>query len=252
MAVQYRMLVAYDGRDFAGWQVQPDQRTVQGELESALARLFGAATRARAAGRTDAGVHASGQVVCFRADRELPPAVVRNALNAMVGRDLAVREVEWVGEDFDPRRCAVQRAYEYRIWNCSVRSPFWLHYAWHVLRPLDVEAMRQAAGDLLGEHDFTSFRAADCDAEHPVRRVLRSEWTSDGSGMLVYRVVATAFLRHMVRNIVGTLVEIGRGHRDAASIPDLLRARDRTLAGATAPPHGLCLTAVDYPNRTAA
>lgn len=244
--MQFRLHVAYDGGDFAGWQVQPGERTVQGEIEAALARLLGDAARARAAGRTDAGVHASGQVVCFRTERELTPDVVRDALNAMVGRDIAVYRVDVVGDDFDPRRAATSRSYEYRIWNRRIRSPFWLRHAWHVPRPLDCAAMRSAAAHLLGEHDFTSFRAADCDAEQPVRRITQSEWSCDQPGLLVYRVSATAFLRHMVRNVVGTLVDVGRGRRDPESIAGLIAARDRSLAGATAPPHGLCLTGVEY------
>ena len=244
--MQFRMRVEYDGGGFAGWQVQPGERTVQGEIESALVRLLGRETRASAAGRTDAGVHARGQVVCFHTDRQLSPDVVRNAVNAMVGRDLAVHEVDVVADEFDPRRSASRRAYEYRIWNRTVRSPFWLRHAWHVAQPLDIGAMRRAAAVLIGEHDFTSFRAAGCDAAHPIRRILVSEWQSEPPALLIYRVVATAFLRHMVRNIVGTLVEVGRNRRDSATLPALLAARDRNRAGATAPPHGLCLTAVDY------
>lgn len=245
--MQFRLLVEYDGAAFAGWQIQPDERTVQGDIESALQRLLGHEARARAAGRTDTGVHASGQVVAFRTSREIAPEVVCRALNALVGRDLAVRAVEVVADDFDPRRSAVSRSYEYRIWNRRVRSPLWRHYAWHVVQPLDTAAMSVAAAHLVGEHDFTSFRAAGCEADGPVRRILESDLATGPPGMIVYRVTATAFLRHMVRNVVGTLVEVGRGRRGADDIPALLRARDRSLAGATAPAHGLCLTKVDYP-----
>ncbi len=244
--MQFRLAVEYDGADFAGWQIQPGLRTVQGEIEAALSRLLGHQARARAAGRTDAGVHAGGQVVCFHTSRELAPDVVRSAINAMVAKDLAVRCVDVVADDFDPRRSAIRRSYEYRIWNRRVRSPFWTRHAWHVLHPLDTDAMRQAAAVLVGEHDFSSFRAAGCDAAQPVRRLFVSELTQVSPGLLVYRVTATAFLRHMVRNIVGTLAEIGRGRRLASAMPALLAARNRDLAGPTAPPHGLCLTAVEY------
>jgi len=244
--MQFRMAVEYDGAGFAGWQIQPVERTVQGEIEAALARLLGHDTRAIAAGRTDAGVHARGQVVCFHTDRLLSPDVVRRALNALLDKDLAIRGVDVVADDFDPRRSARRRSYEYRIWNELVRSPFATRHAWHIARPLDVEAMRRAAAHLVGEQDFSSFRAAGCDAHHPVRRVFDSDWTRDEQGLLAYRVTATAFLRHMVRNIVGTLVEVGHAKRAADSVPALLAARDRGLAGATAPPHGLCLTAVEY------
>ncbi len=244
--MQFRLLVEYDGAGFAGWQVQPEQRTVQGELETALRTLLGAETRVAAAGRTDAGVHAIGQVVCFDTERELSPAEVERALNGLVGRDLAVRRVEVVADDFDPRRSAMRRSYEYRIWNERVRSPFWREYAWHVTQPLDRAAIGEAARHLVGEHDFTSFRAAGCDAATPTRRVYLSEVDEPMVGMLLYRITATAFLRHMVRNIVGTLVEVGRGRRAADDLPRLLAARDRDLAGATAPAHGLCLTHVEY------
>lgn len=242
--MQYRLIVEYDGTDFHGWQLQPAARTVQGELERAVERLFGAHQRVTAAGRTDAGVHAAGQVVCFNAPREVPVDVVQRALNALTGDDLAIRAVERVGDDFDPRRHAASRRYLYRIWNRREASPFWRRYAWLVPRDLDVEAMCRAAGQLIGEQDFTSFQGSGCDAAHARRKVLRSEVTADGS-LLAYEIEATAFLRHMVRNIIGTLVEIGLGQRDPDLRP-LLAARDRTQAGATAPACGLCLVDVRY------
>lgn len=242
--MQYRLIVEYDGTDFHGWQLQPGARTVQGELEVAVARLFGVPVRVTAAGRTDAGVHAAGQVVCFRADREMAPATVRRALNALTGDDLSVCGVDCVDNGFDPRRHAASRRYVYRIWNRSEPSPFWRRYAWFVPRALDVAAMHRVAVQLCGEHDFSSFRGAGCDAAHPRRRVTRSTLTVDGP-LLAYEIEATAFLRHMVRNIVGTLVEVGVGQRPPDLQP-LLAARDRTQAGATAPACGLCLVEVRY------
>ncbi|MDX2168832.1 MAG: tRNA pseudouridine(38-40) synthase TruA [Deltaproteobacteria bacterium] len=242
--MHYRLVVEYDGTDLHGWQLQPNARTVQGELEAAVAQLFGEPTRVTAAGRTDAGVHASGQVVSFHAERALSPDVVCRALNAHTAADVAVRQVDVVDDAFDPRRHARSRRYVYRIWNRRVPSPFWRRYAWHVPQPLDVAEMARAAAELLGEHDFSSFRAAGCDAAHPVRRVLRSIVEADGA-LLRYEIEATAFLRHMVRNIVGTLVEIGLGRR-AADLTALLAARDRSLAAATAPAAGLCLVEVRY------
>jgi len=243
-AMQYRLIVEYDGTDFHGWQLQPEARTVQGELETAVMRLFGTHQRVTAAGRTDAGVHAAGQVVCFHAERDLPPPVVRRALNALTGKDLAIRAVDRVDDAFDPRRHAASRRYVYRIWNRRETSPFWRRYSWLVSRDLDVPAMQRAAGHLVGEHDFTSFQGSGCDAAHARRKVLRSELTIEGS-LLNYEIEATAFLRHMVRNIIGTLVEVGLGQR-AAELAPLLAARDRTLAGATAPAAGLCLVEVRY------
>jgi len=242
--MHYRLIVEYDGTEFHGWQLQPGARTVQGELEAAVEQLFGIPLRVTASGRTDAGVHAVGQVVTFRAERELAPDVVRKAVNAHTGRDLAVRAVDIVDEQFDARRSAQSRRYVYRIWNRDVASPFWRRFAWHVPQPLDVAAMMRAAATIIGERDFSSFQASGCDAAHPVRRVYRSAVAIDAS-LLRYEIVATAYLRHMVRNIVGTLVEVGLHRRDEDLAP-LLAARDRTLAAATAPACGLCLVEIRY------
>lgn len=242
--MQYRFILEYDGTDYHGWQIQPGARTVQATLERALAQLIGEPVRVAAAGRTDAGVHASGQVASFRTESQLPPETIARALNALTPDDLSIRDVLIVDDSFDVRRSARRRTYVYRIWTRRVASPFWRRYAWHLTRPLDVAAMSAAAAALLGEHDFTSFRAAGCDAAHPVRRVMRSEVTVAGD-LISYTIEANAFLRHMVRNIVGTLVEVGSGRRDA-DIASLLLLRDRTAAGKTAPAQGLCLTRVDY------
>lgn len=243
--MRYLLTLEYDGTEYAGWQVQPNARTVQGTLEEALANLLCSATRVTAAGRTDAGVHAAGQAASFTTERSLSPEVVLRALNALTPGDLAVSKVEVVGDDFDVRRCARSRTYVYRIWNRRAPSPFWRRYAWHVARPLAIERMAAASALLRGEHDFSSFRGAGCDAAHPVRRVLRSEIRTSGE-LVCYEIEATAFLRHMVRNIAGTLVEVGHGRRAPEEIPALLAARDRTLAGVTAPAHGLCLVRVQY------
>jgi tRNA pseudouridine38-40 synthase len=243
--VQFRMVIEYDGTEYAGWQIQPGVRTVQSTLEDALERLLGHPARVSAAGRTDAGVHAAAQVVCFRTEREIAAEVVSRAMNALTPDDVAVRGVDLVPDSFDPRRSAASRVYVYRIWNRWTASPFWRRFAWHVRQPLSVERMNAAAAHLLGEHDFTSLRAAGCEAAHAVRRVSASEFRRDGD-LCSYRIEATAFLRHMVRNAVGTLVEVGSGRRDADDVRALLAARDRNLAAATAPAHGLCLAEVKY------
>jgi tRNA pseudouridine38-40 synthase len=242
--MHYRLVVEYDGTDFHGWQVQPEARTVQGVLEASIERLFGHPVRVRAGGRTDAGVHAAGQVVCFHSPRVVVVATIARALNALTPADIAVRSADVVPDEFDPRRMARRRSYLYRIWNRRAASPFWRRFAWHVPQALDVDAMLQAAAQIEGEHDFSSFQGTGCDAAHPIRRVFRSAVLRDGD-LITYEIDATAFLRHMVRNIVGTLVEIGRGAR-ANDVEALLLARDRTKAGATAPPHGLCLTVITY------
>jgi tRNA pseudouridine38-40 synthase len=243
--MRFKLTVEYDGTDYHGWQVQPNGRTIQATLEDAIQRMVGEATRVAAAGRTDAGVHASGQVVSFSLARHWTPDTLLLGLNALTPRDVSIRTVEVVADDFDPRRAARSRVYTYRIWTARIPSPFWRRYAWHVGRPLDRERMQGAASLLIGEHDLSAFRAADCDAAHAVRRVLHSEF-EEGDYLLTYTIEATAFVRHMVRNIVGTLVEIGTAERPIADIPRLLAARDRTLAGPTAPACGLCLTRVNY------
>lgn len=243
--MQFRLTLEYDGTDYRGWQVQPNERTVQGVLEQALQGLLGHPVRVAGAGRTDTGVHASGQVACFQTDRPFDAETVLRALNALTPTDLTVRAVDVVDDDFNPRRAARSRVYVYCLWNRANPSPFWRRYAWHCRGDLAVGAMADAARRLLGEHDFTSFRAAGCDAAHPVRRVLRSEVARAGD-LVRFEIEATAFLRHMVRNIVGTLVEVGRQRRSVEEFAALLELRDRDSAGMTAPPHGLCLTAVRY------
>jgi tRNA pseudouridine38-40 synthase len=242
--MQIRLVIEYDGTRYRGWQLQPNEPTLQGTLETALARLLGTPVRVVVAGRTDAGVHAAGQVACFRTDDRVSPETVRRALNALTPDDIAIRSADLVPSTFDPRRSARSRRYAYRLWNRRVPSPFWHRYAWHVRPPLDVEAMDAAAARLMGEHDFSSFRAAGCDAAHPVRRVFVSRMVAAGD-LIVYEVEATAFLRHMVRNIVGTLVDVGQNRRDDR-FDVLLSGRNRQLAGQTAPAHGLSLVSVNY------
>lgn len=246
--MRYRLTVAYDGTGFHGWQSQPNRRTVQDVLEAGLLRLTGEAVRVAASGRTDAGVHADGQVVAFDLQRDWEPRRLMLGLNSVTPGDVAVKAAAVAPEGFDPRRWATRRRYVYRIWNTSWESPFWRRYAWRVGQTLDTEAMASAAAVLLGEHDFSSFRAAGCDAESPVRRVYRSEIVRHGE-RIEYTIEATAFLRHMVRNIAGTLVEVGRGRRRADTVADLLAARDRRLAAPTAPARGLRLEEVHYDGR---
>lgn len=244
--MKVRLTIEYDGTAYAGWQIQPNGPTIQAELERAAARVLGRPVRISAAGRTDAGVHALGQVACLEVERTgLEVEELRRALDALTPDDIVVRQAEVASDDFDPRRSARRRTYVYQIWNAPTPQVLLRRYSWHVRPRLDLEAVRTAAASLLGEHDFSSFQAAGCDAAHAVRRVDRSDVEGRGE-LLVYTISATAFLRHMVRNIVGTLVEVGLGRRAAADVPALLAARDRTLAGRTAPAQGLILLSVDY------
>jgi tRNA pseudouridine38-40 synthase len=246
--VQLRLVVEYEGTRFLGWQLQPGGPTVQGELERALGVALREPVRVRGAGRTDAGVHARGQVaVAGVSDRDVDLRRLLRSVNALLPDDIAVRDLALVDDAFDPRRHARSRVYEYRILNAPAPSPFWRLWAWHVARPLDVAAMDAATRLLVGEHDFAAFRAADA-KETPrttLRRVFESRIVREPP-LLIYRVEATAFLKHMVRNVVGTLVEVGLGERQPGAIADLIASRDRTRAGATAPPHGLTLVEVRY------
>jgi tRNA pseudouridine38-40 synthase len=245
--MQLRLTVEYEGTAYQGWQLQPDGPTVQEVLERALATALREPVRVRGAGRTDAGVHACGQIAAVRVTR-MPDDLtkLRRSLNALTPDDVAVRDIEAVDDAFDPRRHARSRLYEYRILQRAAPSPFWRRFAWHLPESLDREAMAAAAATLGGEHDFATFCAADAEpVRSTVRRVLDSALAAEPP-LLVYRIEATAFLKHMVRNIVGTLVEVGRGSRSPDGFGALIAARDRTRAGPTAPAHGLVLTAVRY------
>ena len=242
---QYRLLLEYDGTEYHGWQLQPHARTLQQVLEAALATALRHPARLHAAGRTDAGVHALGQVATFRTDRGLDPCELRKSLNALTPPDIAIREVTAVAESFDPRRHATARIYEYRIWNQPWRSAFWHRFTWHVPRALDVRAMRTAAAALAGEHDFSAFRASDCESESRIRRVTHSGLT-EAESLCTYRIQGNAFLKNMVRVIVGTLVAVGSGALYPEAMAEILASRDRRRAAATAPPQGLVLVAVCY------
>ncbi len=240
-----KLTIEYDGTRYCGWQIQGQVPTIQGVLEDALACLLGERVRLRAAGRTDAGVHALGQVACVRVSREVDLGTLQKGVNALTPPDITVRRVERVAEDFDPRRQAKSRVYLYRIWNYPWPSAFWNRYCWQVAFPLDLAAMERAASHLVGTHDFASFQSSGSDTAHSVRTVLQSFWRREKE-FLIYTIEAHAFLRHMVRGIVGTLVEVGRGALAVEQFLEIFRARDRTLAGPNAPPQGLFLAEVKY------
>jgi tRNA pseudouridine38-40 synthase len=240
-----RLTLEYDGTDFVGWQRQPNGRSVQEVLEVALNELLGAPVTAAAAGRTDAGVHALGQVVAFDAPRSLPAQAYVRGLSSLLPQDVAVVGAEEVADEFDPRRWATGKQYRYLISQRPGRAPLLRRTHWELFTPLDVGAMQVSAPALLGTHDFSSFRAADCEAPH-ARRTLREIELLPVGDILRIEVEGTAFLKHMVRNIVGSLVEIGRGRRSPDWLVEVLEARDRTVAGPTAPAHGLTLVAVTY------
>jgi tRNA pseudouridine38-40 synthase len=246
MKRSFRIVVEYDGAKFHGWQVQPDARTVQGELEKALETVTKHKVRVQGAGRTDAGVHAEGQVAGFRLEGESPdPEKLLASLNALTGEDVAVLSIEQVPEDFSARSGVVMKTYRYRIWNARFRSPLQRRTHFHVSSELDVERMSEAARRLEGEHDFTSFRAADCTDPRPVRTVQSCRVTRQGPEIVI-EVRGKGFLKNMVRIMAGTLLLAGKGKLGPEDIASILEARDRTKAGPTAPAHGLVLVSIEY------
>lgn len=245
----YRMVVAYDGGPFHGFARQPDDprvNTVQGSLEEALNRVLGEEIRTSAAGRTDAGVHALGQVISFPVKATVKDLdSLRKSLNGICGPAIAVLEIAEAPQGFDARFSAVSRTYEYGILLRGVHDPFSRHTTWHHPDPLDIEAIKRAAQALLGEHDFSSFGRVE-EGRSPMRRIESIEIEDQGD-LLVIRITANSFIQQMVRSIVGTLVRVGEGKIPPDTMSDIVHARDRQGAGPVAPPHGLFLVSVAYP-----
>ncbi|MDP2340429.1 MAG: tRNA pseudouridine(38-40) synthase TruA [Deltaproteobacteria bacterium] len=242
----WRFVVAYHGGRFAGWQKQEATRTVQGTLEAALTRLAGEPVLTRAAGRTDSGVHARGQLVSSTFTSRVSPEKMVLALGSLLPDDMSVLEAAIVDEKFDAKGTSIGKRYVYRVHAAVPRDPFLGPFRWHVRGPVDVDKMRRAAPALVGELDYESFRSAQCDASH-ARRCL---WMVDVKAtlpLIEIEVRGNAFCRNMVRIMAGTLVDIGRGRFDVDSIPAMLQARDRKAAGITAPPEGLTLEEVYLP-----
>jgi tRNA pseudouridine38-40 synthase len=243
----FRLVLEYDGTDFAGWQSQAQgERTVQATLAAALAELARGPVRVTGAGRTDAGVHAEGQVAAATLDTRLDADTLIRALYAKLPPDVAVRAAALAAEGFDPRREAKGKLYRYAVWNGAEPSPLRRRRCHAVREPLDVAAMRAAAAHLVGQHDFASFQGAGSSARSSVRAVSHASVEGEPGGEIRFELAGDGFLRHMVRNAVGTLLEVGLGRREAASLPALLAARDRSQAGPTAPACGLTLVRVDY------
>ena len=250
-----KLTLSYDGAEFSGWQVQPGAATVQGTLASAIGRLTGEKVLPQGSGRTDAGVHALAQVVTFVTESPVPTENFLKALNDFLPPTVRVLEVSEVAADFHVRHAARAKTYRYRIFRGAICPPFLARYVWHFPYSLDEEAMGRGGKLVEGEHDFTSFAAVDTDkrqeeasdlkAATNVRLIFSSEWARDGEEF-VYTVRGSGFLHHMVRNLVGTFILVGKGTLQVADVTRILEARDRSAAGATAPASGLYLVNVEY------
>jgi tRNA pseudouridine38-40 synthase len=243
-----KFTIQYDGTDYVGWQRQPTGASIQAMLEDALAPIEGAPTPVHGAGRTDAGVHALGQVASATVVNSLDERTLARAMNAVLPTDIRILSIEEAEPDFHARFRAQAKTYEYRIVNAPIASAFVRRYVWHVPQPLDLESMRTAAVPLVGTHDFAGFQGTGTFPSTTVRTIHALD-LEDGGGFdlpIVIRVTGDGFLRHMVRNIVGTLVEVGTGRWDPWRLLAVLDSRDRSQAGRTAPPQGLFLTGVAY------
>jgi tRNA pseudouridine38-40 synthase len=241
----FKLTIEYDGSDYCGWQRQPDQPSIQGALEGVLQRMTREVVTLHGSGRTDAGVHALGQTAHFKCRTRLSPDDLQKGMNGLLPGDIAVRSCQEVPLDFHARFDSRWKLYRYRICNQPVKKALGRQYAWQIFRPLDVAAMAQGTRHLVGRHDFKSFESSGSPRDQTVREVMAASWQHNDDH-LEFDIRANGFLRYMVRNIVGTLVAVGMGKLDADAIPALLRAADRRLAPATAPPHGLFLVHVHY------
>ncbi len=261
----WKLTLSYDGTAFNGWQVQPGLPTVQGELQAAIQRVldrkWGEAPLPQGSGRTDAGVHALGQVASFELAAPIPAENLHRALNRTLPPSIRVLECSRAAESFHARHSAMAKTYEYRIFRGGICSPFLAPYVHGCTWKLEMDALREAAADVVGEHDFVSLAASDPDAtgrvsesqmrseqlpRSTIRTIFSSEWTETSDDLLIYRVRGNGFLHHMVRNLVGTMLEIGRGQFRAGSMRKILAAKSRSAAGPTAPARGLFLHSVEY------
>jgi tRNA pseudouridine38-40 synthase len=252
----FKLTIQYDGTEYAGWQVQPNEKTVQGMIENILKKLAPDSSRLLATGRTDAGVHALEQIACFRTDVTHSPDTIKKALNAQLPNDIVILEAAYCNQSFHPRYDANKKIYSYTICTDQIISPFLYRYTWNAHYRLNISEMEKASLPLVGRHDFSSFQAAGCAAKDPVREIISIEIRKKKSmsfmnsairgNFLTISVEANSFLRHMVRNIVGTLVEVGRGRIKSDDMENILGSRDRTMSGPTAPAQGLFLHKVFY------
>lgn len=254
-----KLTIEYDGTNYCGWQIQPGCDTIQGIIESTLSRITKSEVDVLGAGRTDAGVHALGQVANFRTESRMTPDEFRLALNSLLPRDIVIKYVEEVDENFHSRFDAVSRTYHYTILNANTPSAFLRNYVYVFAKPIDIDIMNIACQYLIGTHDFQSFASNSDEIHSTIRTVNIAEWTlldsnssvlgyEKGHHLIRFRIEANAFLRGMVRAITGTLLEVGVGKIQPEKVKEILEAKDRTIAGASLPAKGLCLVNVVYPD----
>ena len=241
-----KLVIEYEGTNYLGWQVQAKGLTVQGIIEEKLALLTGERVHLLGSGRTDAGAHALGQVANFKTKSRMEVQTFQKALNSLLPSDIAIIKIEEVDEEFNARRSAKSKVYEYRILNQEIRSVFHREYAWHIPQRLNLREMKKASQILFGEHDYSAFRSVGTPTKTAIRKVLRAEWKRDKAGFLRFEIEASGFLKQMVRAIVGTLVEVGYGKIRAKECREILESKDRGKAGPTAPAYGLFLKEVRY------
>lgn len=246
MTKTFKLVIEYDGTDYHGWQRQKSDRSIQGEIEAALFTMTGQKVTLIGSGRTDAGVHALAQVASFKCDTHLTADVFKKGLNSLLDTDVVITNCQQAADDFHARYDARQKTYQYRIVNRELPVVIGRQYVWHIRRPLDIAAMRRALSHVIGEHDFTSFEGTGSPQNSSIRHIMQAEIHEAPDNRLFFDITANGFLKHMVRNIVGTLIEIGLNKHTPEDMAQILEARDRSKAGATAPPQGLFLINVEY------
>ena len=246
MLKNFKIIIEYDGTSYHGWQRQQNEYTVQGEIEKALFTMTGKKIALTASGRTDAGVHALGQVANFNCDTDLSSQAFQNGLNSLTRDDIVIISCNIVDENFHSRFDAKSKTYNYRILNRDLPVAINRQYAWFIKKKLDLDAMQLSVRHIIGAHDFKAFEGAGSPRSHTTRRVFKAEIAEQGNGLIVIEIKADGFLRFMVRNIVGTLVDVGLGKITSDDFKEILLSKNRSMAGATAPPQGLFLMKVKY------
>lgn len=244
---RFKTIVEYDGTNYHGWQYQPNVLTIQGEIEKALKKLFHVRIPVYGAGRTDAGVHAHGQVTHLIAPWKHPAQNLKNALNALLPTDICIKNISEIDDKFHARYSAISKTYQYQILNQKLRSPLKRLYSWQVSQELDLEKLQNAANLLVGVHDFSTFGSPTSGTSSTVREIFKTQWElKEEHSVLIFSICGSGFLRSMVRSLVGTLVNVGSGKMSVQDFGFILKSRDRSKAGPTAPAEGLSLISVDY------